>query len=186
MQNEVWFFCYPDRDLARTFHLSPHDFGAWARANLWYYSHGPLPNDNETLRQIMRVEAADWDRCKANVMTLFSLNGDGRWHDPITDREIEIRDSLSQKNKAKTAAARAARWPNHQQSTQSVTETVTQRLTEADKITYRGELERVMERMKAISDTYSGHQAWRDDDKREWAKLKKRRQELRDMLGVTV
>lgn len=46
------------------------------------------------------------------------------------------------------------------------------------------EHDRVMHEMKVIRETYGDHQSWSDDDKRRFRELKKRRSELRDILGI--
>lgn len=46
------------------------------------------------------------------------------------------------------------------------------------------ELDRVIEKMKTIRNTYGDHQTWREQDRIEFDKLKSRRDELRKVLGV--
>lgn len=46
------------------------------------------------------------------------------------------------------------------------------------------EHDRIMERMKTISGTYSGHQSWSASDVYEFNKLRERRDEIRKILGV--
>lgn len=91
MPANAWFPCYP-RDLTGdTDHLSNHDFGAYVRVLCWYYTNGPLPNDDDSLRNLMRVEKIEWQRTKGNVLSFFDLNGDGKWHQKRADEIIEER-----------------------------------------------------------------------------------------------
>lgn len=48
------------------------------------------------------------------------------------------------------------------------------------------ELNRVLERMKGIKNSYHDHQNWTQGDISEWNKLKARRDVLRKQLGITV
>lgn len=95
MNANSWFPCYPSDLIGDTTHLNNHDFGAYWRLLCWYYCKGPPPNDDETLRQIMRVEKTEWIRTKGNVMAFFELNGDGSWHQKRADQIIVERDELS-------------------------------------------------------------------------------------------
>lgn len=46
------------------------------------------------------------------------------------------------------------------------------------------EHDRVMHEMGVIEDTYSGHQAWREEDRARFRELRKRRDEIRKQLGI--
>lgn len=48
------------------------------------------------------------------------------------------------------------------------------------------EFERVLARMKAISDGYADHQNWSAKDNKEWDRLKARKTELMKSLGVII
>lgn len=56
----------------------------------------------------------------------------------------------------------------------------------ADKILWQKELERAEARMKTIRDAYSGMQTWSAGDKAEFAKLKARKAELLNLLGMVI
>ena len=56
----------------------------------------------------------------------------------------------------------------------------------ADTMLKSKEYDRVVERMKLISDGYAQHQTWDETDKSEWYKLKVRRNELRQELGIMI
>lgn len=94
MSYNAWFPCYPRDLLGDTDHLSNHDFGAYVRGLCWYYVNGPLPNDDDSLRNLMRVERTEWTRAKGNVLAFFQLNGDGKWHQKRADEIIEERSRV--------------------------------------------------------------------------------------------
>jgi hypothetical protein len=50
----------------------------------------------------------------------------------------------------------------------------------------RDEYNRVIQRMGMIRATYGDHQTWRDCDRTEWDKLRARKSELKQRLGVMV
>lgn len=58
--------------------------------------------------------------------------------------------------------------------------------TGADTVILGREYERVIARMKTLTDTYSGHQKWDDKDKAEIKRLRSRRDELRTILRITI
>lgn len=176
MESQCWFYCYPEKLLTDTFELSAHDFGAYTRALMWYYTNGPLPKDDERLRNIMRVDPQNWNRCKGMVMPYFYENGDGRWHQKRADLEIKRRDDLISKRQNQTAAARAARH-----STETVTTPVT---SNAELVIHDREYQRVLEQIRQIENTYSGHQTWASRDKEDHRKLVIRRNELRKLLKI--
>lgn len=186
MKNESWFFCYPEKLLSDTFHLSAHDFGAYTRALMWYYLNGPLPNDEEILRNIMRVEAEDWARCRGMVLCLpfFALNGDGRWHQKRADHEITIRNDLIAKRRNQTAAARDARAAQFS-ATSNVTTNATANVILAEK-----ELARVERRITQIRESASvaagGSVSYTDPQRQELKTLKARKSELLTTLNWKV
>ena len=57
-------------------------------------------------------------------------------------------------------------------------------LSPVERITKERELERVLARMKVISENYGGHQTWTVEDRTLHADLKERRDELKKLLGV--
>lgn len=56
----------------------------------------------------------------------------------------------------------------------------------ANTIVLQKEFDRVLDRMKALKNSYSEHQAWSQKDVDEWNKLKARREELKALLGTTI
>ena len=202
MDSDAWFACYPSDLTSATDHLCNHDFGAYVHALCWYYRNGPLPNDDEKMRTLMRVDKADWMRTKGNIMGFFSLNGDGRWHQKRCDEVISERNEAISKRRAQTAAARAAN-PKHQFVTNPVTNPDTTSVTAvqsqsqsqvqggapkvtAESIRNEKELDRVEKRLAyvkqqgtttALGTTYTAPQ------RAEIHALKDRREQLKKALG---
>ncbi len=58
------------------------------------------------------------------------------------------------------------------------------KLSGADKMIRKEELNRVMERLKALEASYDSHLEMRSNDRTEYFKLRKRRDQLRKELGV--
>lgn len=56
----------------------------------------------------------------------------------------------------------------------------------ADKIQNGKEFERAEARMKVIKGQYEAMQSWSDDDKAEYKKLRDRKTELKELLGITI
>lgn len=128
MTSCAWFPCYPGDLTGATDHLCNHDFGAYVRALCWYYTNGPLPDNDEKLRNMMRVEKTEWTRTRGNVMEFFQLNGDGRWHQKRADEVIQERDNIIERRRKQTSAARASN-PKHHPVTEPVTNAVTNPVT---------------------------------------------------------
>lgn len=112
MTLDSWFPCYPAKLIGDTPRLSPHDFGAYWRLLCDYYQNGPLPNDDDDLRNITGVDKADWHRTKGKLMVFFELNGDGRLHNKKADEVIAHREAMVKstlENSRKGVEARRAK-----------------------------------------------------------------------------
>lgn len=187
-RGEVWNLnagstAIPKKLLCDTLHLSTDEFGAYCRALLWYYVNGPLPSNEKTIRTIMGVKECDWARTWGVLQAYFSQNGDGFWHQKRADMEIDRRNRIIERNRNRTEAAR-----NAQESTRivthRVTECVTERLSQTERVTLDKEHDRVMVAMRTIENSYDANMTWRASDREKYRALKARRQELRKLLGV--
>lgn len=205
MDNDSWFPCYPTNLISSSSRLCPHDFGAYWRLLCDYYQHGPLPDDDDALRNISGVEKADWARTKGKLMVhpFFYMNGDGKWHQKKADKVIQDRNELMSKKRAQTAAARAANPKNA--VTESVTDSVTEDVTVvqpqpqphpqqqpggrsgASGIRNEKELERIEKRIEEIRQqgtlVAGSPMRYSTKQKSEMIALKDRREELKKLLG---
>lgn len=59
-------------------------------------------------------------------------------------------------------------------------------LSGADKMILQKELERCIEKMKALRSTYGDHQSWTDADRNYFKKCRDRAAEIRAKLGITL
>lgn len=50
---------------------------------------GSLPNNDQILARLARLDAADWAEVSAGVLACFELRTDGRWHQPRLRREYD-------------------------------------------------------------------------------------------------
>lgn len=108
MKSDSWFCCYPADLIADTQHLSNHDFGAYWRLICFYYLHGPLPNDDDALRNVAKCEQANWSRCRGIVLKFFPSGADGLLHNKRADEEILDREARDSRRRAQTRAGREA------------------------------------------------------------------------------
>lgn len=59
-------------------------------------------------------------------------------------------------------------------------------LTDVQRIIAHQEYERVCARIKTLAQTYDNYQPWAKDDRDEYKKLKQRRDELKQLLGIMI
>lgn len=59
-------------------------------------------------------------------------------------------------------------------------------INSAQIVVYQKELDRVLQRLASIRNTYGDHQTWTDQDKKLYAQLVARRTELKKLLGVVM
>lgn len=182
MQEQSWFYCFPEKLLMDTMHLSAHDFGAYCRALLYYYVTGPLPDDDATLRKVMGVEPTEWARCKGMVMPFFSQNGDGKWHQKRADIEIIRRNKAIDNNFRRAETARKGKLNLAGSHIGSDADN----LSTAREITLRGEYDRLLVELDTLRARYHPTQTWLAKDTERRSKLIGRREELRKLLGITV
>jgi len=126
MKPDVWMPMYWADFLADTLHLGRAELGSYVlMIGAYWRRGGPLPDDDEALRNICRCQATDWARCKGTLRDLFQVES-GEWRHKRIDREIEEATANKLANQARTAAATAAR---HRNVTDNVTTIVTSGVT---------------------------------------------------------
>jgi uncharacterized protein YdaU (DUF1376 family) len=69
---------YPGDYLRDTCHLSAEESGAYLHLIMAQWQMGALPDDDDRLRRIARVEPRRWKKVKAVVLSFFDLV-DGQW-----------------------------------------------------------------------------------------------------------
>ena len=125
MKPDIWMPMYWADFLADTMHLNRAEIGSYVlMIGAYWRRGGPLPDDNEQLRQICRCDSQEWARCKGTMATFFSVAG-GVWSHKRIDAEIAeaIKNKEAQYNRTK-AATEARR-----NVTTNVTDNVTTNVT---------------------------------------------------------
>ena len=75
-----------------------------------YWKSGPLPNDQEALAAITKLDVAAWKGVWAKLSAFFTVNGDGTLHQKRMDKEREHWTGLSEKRR--DAGRSAVRRPS--------------------------------------------------------------------------
>jgi uncharacterized protein YdaU (DUF1376 family) len=93
--------------LRDTMHLSTLEHGAYLLLLMHYWTNGPLPNDDDALAWIARVQTHHWNlNLKPKLMPFFYLRKDGYFHQKRSDLERTKRHEVGEKR----AKAAHSRW----------------------------------------------------------------------------
>jgi uncharacterized protein YdaU (DUF1376 family) len=94
-----WFAFYGDSYLGATLHLTTQQHGAYLLLLLAYWKSGPLPDDDDTLASIAKMDPAAWPAVRRALIgpALFTLAGDGLLRQAKMEKEIDRAASLSAK-----------------------------------------------------------------------------------------
>ena len=99
------------------------------------------------------------------------------------ERELGKMTAWCSANQKQPSRRRFVNWLNRAEKPMAG---ATPRSTGADTVILGKEYERVTARMATIRSTYGDHQSWSEGDKKEFQKLKARRDELRTILKITI
>jgi uncharacterized protein YdaU (DUF1376 family) len=99
--------------LQDTAHLSAEEIGAYTLLLLYYWAHGPLPNDPKRLANIAKMSADTWSITHEALSMYFFEGSDGLLHQKGADRRRA--QWLDKRLKAREKALKAinARWSKH-------------------------------------------------------------------------
>lgn len=111
-----WMPMYWGDYLRDTAHLSAAEHGAYLLLIGHYWSTwAPLPDDDDKLRRIARMERAEWKRAKPVVAEFFEIGG-GVWRHKRIEAEMQ-KASIKRERFAKRAKdAAEARWARDKQT----------------------------------------------------------------------
>ena len=113
-RNDAWMPLYVGDYLADTGHLRALEHGAYLLLILHYWRKGPLPDDDEALAAIGRVDRREWQRIGATLRAFFNAS-DGR----LTHKRIDEEKAKAAANSEKRKAAADSRWNAHRNQEQS-------------------------------------------------------------------
>lgn len=95
-RTDTWMPLYIGDYLADTGHLSTVEHGAYMLLLMHYWRTGPLPDDDEQIGYIVRMDAPDWLRIAKKIRAFFSPSR-GRLHQKRIDVEIARAQRISEK-----------------------------------------------------------------------------------------
>src|SRR6478672_5674685 len=95
--------------LGDTQRLTTEQHGAYLLMIFDYWRSGPLPDDDEVLQQVTRLDKARWAKHKPTLSRLFTVK-DGQWfHKRIEAERLSALENQDRRS-AKAKAAAGARW----------------------------------------------------------------------------
>ena len=105
----VWMPIYIGDYLGDTARLTTEQHGAYLLLIFDYWRNGPLPDDDQALQQVTRLDRAGWKRNRAALQGYFQVY-DGHWHHKRIDQEIADAAENQERRTAKAKAGANARW----------------------------------------------------------------------------
>lgn len=96
--------------LQDTANLDIAESGAYLHLLMWYWVHGPLPDDAKQLAQIAKMTPDAWSIAFASLSMFFQKGEDGRLHQRGADRRRDVWIEKRQKAHEKAVKAARARW----------------------------------------------------------------------------
>lgn len=98
-----------------TGHLTNEQDGAYGRLVRWYWRQAaPLPDDDEALASIVRVDVKTWRKTLRPKLAPFFVIGDGFWRHARVDATLAEWSDRRAKASEKAAKAAAGRWSDAQ------------------------------------------------------------------------
>ncbi len=197
-QLNIWFPFYVNDYMGDTMSLSTLDHGVYFLLICAYYKNGgPLPDNDKTLANIVKLSLSDWSASRSTVAPFFKIIR-GKWIHSRADREIERAKSMQDAKRKGAAITNQKRWgPSHSESLSDVQsqsqshkegegkipplsgngeKTSNGRLSVAERILCEQELKRVEKEMERLRANRVG--PWAPKDKARWDRLKCRKEEL--------
>lgn len=117
----MWMPLYIGDYLANTMHLSAEEHGAYLLLIMHYWQHGPIKNDQKTIKNIAKISFKKCDR----ILQFFEEKDGYLIHTRIEDEKAKAIE-LKEKQRKRTEAATAARHTKDPSVTEDVTLSVTE------------------------------------------------------------
>lgn len=108
---DVWMPLYVGDYLKDTTRLTTLQHGAYMLLIMDYWSNGPIPDDDENLAQITRMQLKDWKKIRPIIEKLFKQRN-GFWYHKRIDEEIQEAKERTENASQKAKKAAEARWGN--------------------------------------------------------------------------
>lgn len=205
-QLNIWFPFYVNDYMGDTMSLSTLDHGVYFLLICAYYKNGgPLPDNDKTLANIVKLSLSDWSASRSTVAPFFKIIR-GKWIHSRADREIERAKSMQDAKRKGAAITNQKRWgPSHSESlsdVQSQSQSHKEgegkfpplsgngkgenngKVSGIELVAREKELKRVEDALKRLRTNNSGH--WTPEGKVELNRLKVRQKELIATLGWSV
>lgn len=94
-----------------TGHLDCEQDGAYGRLVRYYWRTGPLPDDDNALARIVRMQVARWRKVRPTLSPFFVIT-DGRWNHKRVDAELVKWAGKKEKAVERAKQAAKGRWGN--------------------------------------------------------------------------
>jgi len=109
-KTDAWMPLWIGAYLADTMRLTTVQHGAYLLLLIAYWrERAPLPDDDEELRSITKLDRAEWKRQRPVLAKFFKIE-DGVWWHKRVEQEMAAADARSKKASEKAAKAAGARW----------------------------------------------------------------------------
>lgn len=106
---KAWMPIYIGDYLGDTQRLTTEQHGAYLLLMFDYWRNGRLPDDDDILQQITRLDRAKWSRHRKVIERFFTVEN-GEWSHKRIDHEREEALSNASRRSAQAKAAADARW----------------------------------------------------------------------------
>lgn len=109
-KTDAWMPLWIGAYLADTMRLTTIQHGAYLLLLIAYWrERAALPDDDEELRSITKLDRAEWKRQRPVLAKFFKIEGGVWWHKRV-EQEMAAADARSKKASEKAAKAAEARW----------------------------------------------------------------------------
>jgi uncharacterized protein YdaU (DUF1376 family) len=108
-----WMPLYVADYLGDTMHLTTLQHGAYVLLLMHYWKTGPLPDDEEALAAITKLDAKAWKGVWTKLSAFFTVNGDGTLHQKRMDSERQHWADLSEKRRGAGKRGAEAKHRSH-------------------------------------------------------------------------
>jgi uncharacterized protein YdaU (DUF1376 family) len=117
-KTDIWMPLYIADYLADTMRLTTEQHGAYLLLIMDYWRNGSLPDDDETLSSITKLQLSTWRKYRPVFTKLFMV-GNGEWRHKRIDQELLKATENSSKYEQRARKAAQKRWEKEEEFTSS-------------------------------------------------------------------